>query len=73
MAKKRVALRLADDEVAVVGPIERWEHLIIVYECFAEDPEYAEEADTWHEAADWVRAALKAAQPKDKYVEEDEW
>lgn len=71
MAKKRVALRLADDEVAVVGPIDRWEHLISIYEAFAVDPVYADDADAWYEAADWVRSALKAAQPKNKYEDED--
>lgn len=71
MSKKRVALRLSDDEVAVVGTRDRWEHLISVYECFAADETYADTTEEWLAAAEWIRDALKAAEPK--IAEEDDW
>lgn len=73
MTKKRVVLRLSDDEVAVVGPVEIWEHLILIYESFAMDPDYATSADLWRNAADWIRTTLEAAQPKGKYEDDEDW
>lgn len=59
MAKKRVALHVGEDEVAVVGPLPRWQHLVLVYETLAE--EYPDDSDSWHQAADWIRKWIAKA------------
>ena len=55
MGKRRISLRLSDDEVAVVGPVGRWMHLIQVYEAFANDPKYDFAKEEWLDAAAWIR------------------
>lgn len=65
-AKKRVTLRIGENEVAVVGPIERWQHLILIYEAYAnEQPEYA---PAWNDAIAWIREWID----KSSIVEEEE-
>lgn len=70
MPKRRVSLRLAENEVAVVAPKERWEHLILVYESYAEDPLYADSAEAWRNSAEWIREWIAKAEPK---ATEEEW
>ena len=67
--KKRVNLRLEEDEVAVIGSQERWEHLIMVYECFANDPD-TENKEAWADSATWIREWLEHAKRKDTEMEE---
>lgn len=69
MPKRRVSLRLADDEVAVVAPVERWEHLIMVYEAFAREAEDVDR-EAWNASADWIREWIARAVPRNQ-VEED--
>lgn len=68
MSKRRVSLRLADDEVAVVGPIQQWQHMIMWYEVMAE--EHPADADAWYDAANWIREWVEKANPKGA---DDEW
>lgn len=67
MTKRRVILRLNPNEVAVVGRVDTWEHLVGLYEAFAEDapPEYK---PGWYEAADWIRSQIA-----NYYDQEEEW
>ena len=60
MPKKRITLRIDTDEIAIVGPTKRWEHLITTYEFLATMfPEYE---NSWLEAADWIRCSIAHAQ-----------
>lgn len=66
--KQKISLRLAENEVVVVGPIERWQHLILIYESYAHaNPE---EKDTWLAAADWVRGWISKSDVIDY---DEEW
>ncbi len=69
--KKRVSLRLEPNEVAVVGSVERWEHLILIYEAYAAETHGAEKA-AWTDSATWVREWLEHAKSKETELEE-EW
>lgn len=59
MSKKRITLRVDIDEIAVVGPINRWEHLIETYKFLANL--YPEHENAWLEAADWISNAIAYA------------
>lgn len=72
MPKRRVSLRLAENEVAIVAPKETWEHLIEIYEAFAYDPNYAASSEEWQGAANWVREWIEKAEPR-KVVEDEDW
>lgn len=67
--KKRVNLRLEENEIAVIGSQERWEHLILVYEAFADDSE-GEDRQKWLDSAAWVREWIEHAKSKDTEFEE---
>lgn len=56
--RKKLILKLHDDEVAVVWTREHWEHLIMVYETMA-DEALPHEQPFWFEAAEHIRQALK--------------
>ena len=58
--KKRVNLRLEENEIAVIGSQERWEHLIMVYEAFANDPDYPDK-EAWLASAAWIREWIELA------------
>lgn len=59
MPKKRITLRVNQDEVAIVGPIDRWQHLILTYEFLATI--YPESENAWLEAAAWIRDGITNA------------
>lgn len=61
MAKKRVSLRLADNEAAVVGTIAQWNHLMMVYQCFADDSDNERDKQGWLDAASWIREWVEKA------------
>lgn len=66
MSRKQ-SVRLADNDVVVVGPLERWQHLIMLYETMAE--EFPEDSDDWKAAARWIRDWIQKADIK----EDDAW
>lgn len=70
--KKRISLRLDEDEIAVVGTRERWEHLILIYEAYAEAAA-PEEKESWFDAAAWIKEYLDLANVRIINSEEDEW
>jgi hypothetical protein len=59
MPKKRLTLRVDENEVAVVGPVDRWQHLVTTYEFLASV--YPEDENAWLEAAEWIRTGLASA------------
>lgn len=61
MSKRKVVNRLDQDEVAIVGKISDWEHLISVYEALAEDGDEFKEG--WLELAAWIRYELEENRP----------
>lgn len=61
MSKNRVSLSLKDDEVVVVGPLARWQHLILTYEALAQDYTDPDEKIAWLNAAAWVREWITKA------------
>lgn len=71
MSKKRISLRLDEGEIAVVGPIERWKHLVMLYERMAEVeyPEYptteANYKQGWLNAANWIRQSIQKTEESD--------
>lgn len=68
MAKKRISLRIDDGEIAVVGPVAKWTHLILLYETMAE--QYPEDQAQWLDAAEWIREYLnKSGVMEDEYEE----
>lgn len=67
--KKRISLRLENDEIAVVGSQERWEHLILIYEAFAADAHGADKI-AWLDSVAWVREWIEHAKSKDTEFEE---
>ena len=67
--KKRVSLRLDDNEIAVVGPLEQWEHLIMIYEAYAAEAHGAEK-EPWLDSVAWVREWIEHAKRKEV---EEEW
>ena len=64
MAKKKIILRVAENEAAIVGTFEQWEHLIATYNLLAEDAPNQEQV-YWHDAAAWVQSWLKKARSHD--------
>jgi len=69
--KKRVSLRLDSDEIVVVGSLERWEHLILIYEAYAEDSD-GQEKDAWLDSAQWIREWIEQAK-KREVAQVEEW
>ena len=69
--KKRVSLRLDSNEIAVVGTLERWEHLILIYEAYAAAAPQNEK-ESWLDSVAWVREWIEHAKSKEVEVEE-EW
>lgn len=65
MSKRRVTLRVGDDEMVLVGERALFEHLVEVYTGMAEW--YPDNHQEWEELAEWVRAAL--ARTKQGYAE----
>lgn len=65
--KRRLNLRIHEDEMALVGPIERFYHLAEVYEGLADM--YPEAEQGWLEMADWVKEWIA----RTAKVEDDEW
>lgn len=61
MAKRKVVNRLDPDEVAIVGKISDWEHLISVYEALADDND--EFRAGWLDLAGWIRYELEENRP----------
>lgn len=60
MSKKRISLRLDNDQVAVVFPLEDAKHLVQVYEALAEwYPNYEAE---YLDRADLVRGFIERAE-----------
>ena len=70
--KKRVSLRLESDEIAVVGPIDRWEHLVLVYEAFAADAT-GQEKEAWLDSAMWIREWIEHGKSKDQDSIDEDW
>ena len=66
--KRKVSLRLANDEVAVVGSIAIWQHLNEVYQVLAEM--YPEEREAWLECAEWISTSLQEGMAG---IEEESW
>lgn len=60
MTKKRITLRVDNNELAVIGPKELWEHLITVYEFLAQ--KYPNDKNSWLDAAEWVRSYVQKHQ-----------
>lgn len=58
--KKKVTLRLDNNEVAIVWTVEMWHHLIQIYETLEEEADEQDKA-AWREAADWIRKWLTKA------------
>lgn len=54
--KRRLSFRVDEDEAVVIGPRERWEHLVVTYEALA--TWYPEEEQTYLELAAWIRGWL---------------
>lgn len=59
MAKRKVTLRVASDELAVVWPVENWRHMIMVYRTQAEDALTSEDAGWWTQAADYIQGCIE--------------
>lgn len=62
---RRLSYRLHEGEALLVGPIDHFENLTLIYESFANMPDLydADERVVWQELADWVREWLtKTAQ-----------
>lgn len=55
MKKQRVILKLDINEAALVGPLERFQHLIELYETMAFNSVDKEDAIIWQDLADWVK------------------
>jgi hypothetical protein len=58
MPKRRQTFKLDNDEVAIVGTIDRWRHLIMVYESLASQAENSADADAWMQHGAWIREWL---------------
>jgi hypothetical protein len=69
MSKSRISLSLKDDEIAIVGTLPRWQHLILTYEAIAQDYSDPEEKAAWLNAADWVREGITKA----GFSDDGEW
>jgi len=67
--KKRISLRLENDEIAVVGSQARWEHLILMYEAFAMDA-HGEDKVAWLDSVAWIREWIDHAKVKENTFEE---
>lgn len=64
MAKKKIILRVAENEAAIVGTFEQWEHLIATYRLLAEDAPRQDQV-YWRDAAEWVQSWLRKARSHD--------
>lgn len=52
--KKKVSVRLEAGEAYVIGPIEYFDHMVVVYKTLADRAETEEEKSKWLGTADWV-------------------
>lgn len=64
-------MRLSSDEVAIAGPIENWEHLIVVYTNLAEI--YPEHEEGWLDMATWISSSLAEARAEIEQQQSDVW
>lgn len=74
--KKRVTLRLSEDEVAVVGSVDQWEHLIEIYKVYAEYSDDYYEKEEWLSAVKWVEEWLRKANVpgySNRQNDKDQW
>lgn len=67
MPKRKQILHLADDEMAVVLPVDYWKHFVSVYEALAEDCTSAEEKQSWLDVAGYVKSAIEQNIVEDWY------
>ncbi|HJS83561.1 MAG TPA: hypothetical protein VJ742_12080 [Nitrososphaera sp.] len=67
MPKRKLTLRLAPNEVALVGSTEQMEHLVKTYEGLAE--QYPEHHREWQECATWVRNWINYTKKRDPVEE----
>ena len=70
MSKRKITYRVNSDEMVLFGPIDRFEHMAMVYEKLAPEQPNRQE---WLDFADWIRDEIVAAKRQAELRREDPW